>query len=110
MWLYSRMTMGNMDDSQMPGMKFMNVWMMPIMMVFLCNNFSAGLSYYYMLSNIITIIQNWVIRKFFINEEKILADIKAKSAAPAKKSKFQQRLEEMQKMQQQQLREQNKKR
>ncbi len=110
MWLYSRMTMGNMDDSQMPGMKFMNVWMMPIMMVFLCNNFSAGLSYYYMLSNIITIIQNWVIRKFFINEDKILADIKAKSAAPAVKSKFQQRLEEMQKMQQQQLREQNKKR
>ncbi|MBO4769119.1 MAG: membrane protein insertase YidC [Bacteroidales bacterium] len=108
MWLYSRMTMGNMDDSQMPGMKFMNVWMMPIMMVFLCNNFSAGLSYYYMLSNIITIIQNWVIRKFFIDEEKIYANIKAKSAAPAKKSKFQQRLEEMQKAQQQQLKQQNK--
>ncbi len=108
MFLYSRMTMGNMDDSQMPGMKFMNVWMMPIMMVFLCNNFSAGLSYYYMLSNIITIIQNWVIRKFFIDEEKIYANIKAKSAAPAKKSRFQQRLEEMQKAQQQQLKQQNK--
>ncbi len=100
--------MGNMDDSQMPGMKFMNVWMMPIMMVFLCNNFSAGLSYYYMLSNIITIIQNWVIRKFFIDEEKIYANIKAKSAGPAKKSRFQQRLEEMQKAQQQQLKQQNK--
>lgn len=110
MFFYSKMTMGNKDNSQMPGMKFMNVWMMPIMMVFLCNNFSAGLSYYYMLSNIITIIQSWVIRKFFIDEEKIYANLKAKSAAPARKSRFQQRLEEMQKAQQQQLREHNKRR
>lgn len=103
MWVYSKMTMGSMDDSQMPGMKFMNVWMMPIMMVFLCNNFSAGLSYYYMLSNLITILQNWIIRKFFIDEDKIYARIKEKSAAPSKKSKFQQRLEQMQKEQQKQI-------
>jgi len=103
MFFYSKMTMGNMDDSQMPGMKFMNVWMMPIMMVFLCNNFSAGLSYYYMLSNLITILQNWIIRKYFVDEEKIYARLKEKAAAPTKKSKFQQRLEQMQKEQQKKL-------
>lgn len=107
MWLYSRMTMGNIDDSQMPGMKFMNLWMMPIMMVFLCNNFSAGLSYYYMLSNVITIIQNWVIRKYFVDEDKIYARLKEKTSAPTKKSKFQQRLEQMQKEQQKQLQQKN---
>ena len=109
MWAYSKITMGNVDDSQMPGMKFMNTWLMPIMMFFLCNNFSAGLSYYYMLSNLITILQNWVIRKWFVDEDKIYARIREKAAQPAKKSKFQQRLEEMQKQQQQQLKQQNRK-
>ena len=105
MWGYSRMTMGNIDDSQMPGMKFMNVWLMPIMMVFICNNLSAGLSYYYMLSNIITIGMNWAIRKWFVDEDKIYARLREKTAkaAPPKKSKFQQRLEAMQKMQEQQM-------
>ncbi|MCF0172826.1 MAG: membrane protein insertase YidC [Bacteroidales bacterium] len=107
MFFYSKMTMGTMDTGQqMPGMKFMQVWFMPIFMVLLCNNFSAGLSYYYMLSNLITIVQNWVIRKWFVDEEKIMAQIKAKTAAeksgPAKKSKFQMRLEEAQKTYQQQ--------
>lgn len=109
MWAYSKITMGNVDDSQMPGMKFMNTWLMPIMMFFLCNNFSAGLSYYYMLSNLITILQNWVIRKWFVDEDKILARIKENTAKPTKKSKFQLRLEEMQKQQQQQLKQQNRK-
>ena len=109
MWAYSKITMGNVDDSQMPGMKFMNTWLMPIMMFFLCNNFSAGLSYYYMLSNLITIFQNWAIRKWFVDEDKIMARIRENSAKPVKKSKFQLRLEEMQKQQQQQLKQQNRK-
>ncbi len=101
MFFYTKMTMKNTDTSAMPGMKFMNTWLMPIMMWFLCNNFSAGLSYYYMLSNLITIIQNWVIRKWFVDEKKIYAKIQAASAKPTKKSKFQQRIDEMYKMQQQ---------
>ena len=106
MFFYTRMTMKNTDTSAMPGMKFMNTWLMPIMMWFLCNNFSAGLSYYYMLSNLITILQNWVIRKWFVDEEKVYARIQAASAKPTKKSKFQQRIDEMYKMQQQQARQQ----
>ena len=112
MWGYSKMTMSQQPSTQsMPGMEFMQVWLMPIMMVFICNNLSAGLSYYYLLSNIITIGQNWVIRKWFVDEEKIYENLKKKanSKEPPKKSKFQQRLDAAYKAQQEQMRQQNKK-
>ena len=107
MFVYGKMTAGatKAQNQQMPGMQFMTVWMMPIFMVLLCNNFSAGLNYYYFLSNLITIGQNWFIRKYMVSEEKLKAQIAKKTAeakAP-KKSKFAQRLEEAYKMQQQQL-------
>ena len=113
MWGYSKMTMSQQPSTQtMPGMEFMQVWLMPIMMVFICNNLSAGLSYYYLLSNIITIGQNWAIRKWFVDEEKIYENLKKKanSKEPVKKSKFRQRLDEAYKAQQEQLKQQNKKR
>ena len=106
MFIYGKMTAGatSAQNQQMPGMQFMTVWMMPIFMVLLCNNFSAGLNYYYFLSNLITIAQNWVIRKWFVSEEKLKAQIAKKTAEAKtpKKSKFAQRLEEAYKMQQQQ--------
>jgi YidC/Oxa1 family membrane protein insertase len=84
----------------MPGMKFM-MYAMPIFMLFALNSYSSGLNYYYFLSMCITIIQMWAIRKF-TDEDKIrekirLATISAKNK-PVKKSKFMQRLEEMQRM------------
>lgn len=106
MFFYSRITMQGQDTSAMPGMKFMNLWLMPLMMWFLCNNFSAGLSYYYMLSNIITIIQNWMIRKWFVDEKKIYARLQEAQSKPVKKSKFQQRIDEMYRIQQQQQQQQ----
>ena len=112
MWGYSKMTMSQQASTQsMPGMEFMQVWLMPIMMVFICNNLSAGLSYYYLLSNIITIGQNWVIRKWFVDEDKIYENLKKKanSKEPPKKSKFQQRLDAAYKAQQEQMRQQYKK-
>jgi len=109
MWIYTKITMQGQDTSAMPGMKFMNTWLMPIMMWFLCNNFSAGLSYYYLLSNLITILINWIIRKYAIDEQKIWAQLQAASAKPVKKSRFQQRIDEMYKIQQQQQRQQGKK-
>ncbi|MBP9992846.1 MAG: membrane protein insertase YidC [Bacteroidales bacterium] len=110
MWVYSKMTLTQVNTSQMPGMKFMQLWFMPIFMVVLCNNFSAGLSYYYMLSNLITIGQNWAIRKWFVDEEKIYAALKEKSASNAapKKSKFRQRLDEAYRIQQEQMKAQQK--
>ena len=112
MWGYSKMTMSQQPSTQtMPGMEFMQVWLMPIMMVFICNNLSAGLSYYYLLSNIITIGQNWAIRKWFVDEEKIYENLKKKanSKEPVKKSKFRQRLDEAYKLQQEQQRQNYKK-
>jgi len=111
MFFYSRLTMTQMaDNQQMPGMKFMQMWFMPIFMVMICNNFSAGLSYYYMLSNLITIVQTLVIRKWFVDEKKLRAQIqqRASSKEPPKKSKFRQRLDEAYKIQQEQMRQQQK--
>ena len=83
----------------MAGMKFMSVWMMPIMMFFICNNLSAALSYYYLLSNIITMIMTWYIRKYVVTEDKVRAEMMINAKKPKKKSAWQQRLEEAQKMQ-----------
>lgn len=113
MYFYSKMNQGQMDtgSQQMPGMNGMMLYFMPIFMVVICNNFSSGLSYYYMLSNVLTILQTWVIRKYFVDDKKILAQLHAKAASnqSAKpKSKFQQRLDEAYKMQQQRMQQQKK--
>ena len=111
-WLYSKMTMSSQpgaNDPSAASMRFMSLWLMPIMMFFICNSVSAALSYYYLLSQLFSIAQNLVIRKWFVNPDAILAKVKASEGKPLPKSKFQQRLEEAQKMQQQQLREQQKK-
>ena len=101
MFLYSKMTSSQMsNDPNMGAMKFMSVWFMPIMMFFICNNLSAALSYYYLLSNIITMAMTWYIRKFVVTEEKVREEMKKNASQPVKKSKWQQRLEEAQKMQQ----------
>ncbi len=108
MFFYSKMTSAQMsDDPNMAGMKFMSLYLMPIMMFFICNNLSAALSYYYLLSNIITMIMTWYIRKFVVTEEKVRADMMLKANQPKKKSKWQMRLEEAQKMQEQMQRQQN---
>jgi len=87
-----------MDSSAMPGMKTM-MYIMPVMLLFFLNSFSAGLTYYYFISNVFTIAQNEIFKRS-IDESKILAKLHANSAKTVKKSKFQQRLEQMQKQQQ----------
>ena len=89
------------DDPNMAGMKFMSLYMMPIMMFFICNNLSAALSYYYLLSNIITMGMTWYIRKYIVTEDKVRAEMMVNAHKPKKKSKWQMRLEEAQKMQEQ---------
>ena len=113
MYFYSKMNMDQMpSDPNMAGMRGMQLYFMPIFLLVLCNNFSSGLSYYYMLSNLITIIQTWVIRKYFVDEKKIFAQLQAKaSSSKAKpKSKWQMRLEELQKQQAEMQRQQQSKR
>ena len=112
MWLYSKMTMSNQpaaNDPSASSMRFMSVWMMPIMMFFICNSLSAALSYYYLLSQLISIVQTWFIRRS-IDKDAILAKVRASEGKPVPKSKWQQRLEEAQRMQEQMQREQARKR
>ena len=77
------------------------MYIMPIMFLFIFNSYSSGLSYYYFIATLITILQTWIIRKF-VDDQKLLKQIELAKSKPVKKSKFQQRLEEMQRMQQQQ--------
>ena len=112
MFFYSKISMqGQMsgNDPNTASMRFMSVYMMPIMMFFICNSLSSGLSYYYLLSNLITMLETVIIKKFFVRPEDVLARLKASEGKPQQKSKWQKRLEEAQKMQQQMLKEQNKK-
>lgn len=101
MFFYSKImqqqTAGNDPNAKM--MQAMSLYMMPIMMFFICNNLSSGLSYYYLLSNLITMLETWVIRKWVVDPEKVVAQVKAAENKPAPKSKWQQRLEEAQRMQ-----------
>lgn len=112
MWVYSKLTMSSQPSANDPSaasMRFMSLWMMPIMMFFICNSLSAALSYYYLLSQLISILQTWLIRKS-INKDAILEKVRASEGKPLPKSKWQQKLEEVQRMQEQQLKQQQKRR
>ena len=101
--IYTYLTTKSQPSSQsMPGMKWM-MYLMPLMFLFWFNNYASGLSYYYFLSLLITIIQTYISR-LFVTEDKVRAAIAANSAKPKKKSKWMARLEEAQKLQQQQQR------
>ena len=111
MFFYSKVISGSQmtgDDPNAKMMKFMSIYMMPIMMFFICNNLSSGLSYYYLLSNLITMVETWVIKKWFVHPEEIQAKLKESANKPVPKSKWQQRLEEAQKMQRQMQQQQSK--
>ncbi len=93
---YTRMTMKQQhQNNSMPGMKFM-MYFMPVMMLFFLNSQSAALNYYYLISLCITFLQMFIIRKT-IDEKKVLKRLEANSKKPLKKSKWQQRIEAMQK-------------
>ena len=93
--LYTKINMDSTGGGQqMPGMKLM-MYLMPLMFLFIFNNYASGLSYYYFVSLLITIIQTYIFRKC-INEEKVLAKLKENQKKPRKKSGFMARLEEAQ--------------
>ncbi len=98
--MYTKMNNDMMGSTQqMPGMKTM-MYLMPIMFLGFFNNYSAGLSYYYMLANLFTFGQMFLIRRF-VNEDKLHKRIQENKTKPVKKSSFQKRLEDMTKQQQQ---------
>jgi YidC/Oxa1 family membrane protein insertase len=83
---------GSTSGQNQPGMKAM-MYAMPIMFMFMLNQFSSGLTYYYFLANMLTFAQNYIFKQF-IDEKKVLATLEENRKKPMKKSKWQQRLEE----------------
>ena len=103
--LYTRMN-SQMASGQMAQMKWM-MYLMPIMFLGFFNNYAAGLSYYYFLANMFTFSQQYFMKKF-IDEDAILRQLEENKKKPKKKSNFQKKLEEMQKRQEQKLKNKNK--
>jgi YidC/Oxa1 family membrane protein insertase len=109
--VYTHLNSGNMQQPQQPGMPNMKVLMyiFPFMMIFFFNNYSSGLSYYYFISTLMSILIMVAIKQFFVDEEKLKAKMAARKVSASsnggtkKKSKFQERLEQMQKAQQEKL-------
>ena len=98
-WMNSSM-MPQQGNAQMPGMKFM-MYFMPVIFLAVMNKYAAGLSWYYFLANVLTFLQNFIIRKI-VSDAKIRAELEANMKKPMKVSNFQRRLEEMAKQRQQQ--------
>ena len=100
--LYTKMN-SSMATGQMAQMKWM-MYLMPIMFLGFFNNYAAGLSYYYFLANMFTFTQQYFMMRL-IDENVLLAQIEENKKKPAKpKSKFQKKLEEMQRKQEQRMR------
>jgi YidC/Oxa1 family membrane protein insertase len=98
-FFYSKYNMdmaGGGGSAQLPQMKMM-IYFMPVMLLFFFNSYSSGLSYYYLTANVISMVQQFVIKRYFINESAIRAKIQKNKKKPKKKSNFQQRLEKMSK-------------
>ncbi|MCH2215394.1 MAG: membrane protein insertase YidC [Flavobacteriales bacterium] len=99
MFFYTIYNTNQMPQQNQPGMPNMKVimYIFPFMMLFFFNNFASGLSYYYFLANVFSIGQMLVIKNFFIDEEKIHAQLQENKKKKAKqgKSRFQKKLEEM---------------
>lgn len=116
--IYTYINSGNMQQPSQPGMPNMKVimYIFPIFMIFFFNNYSSGLSYYYFISTLVSILIMLIIKRFFVDEDKLKAKMasrkEARAADPAKKkgkSRFQERLEQMQKQQAEQLKNKHRK-
>ena len=86
------------QNDQLPAMKYL-IYIMPIMFLPIMNNYSAGLSYYYFLANMITFGQTLLMQRF-IDQDALHRKIEETKKKPVKVSRFQQRLEEMAKQRQ----------
>ncbi|WP_027318310.1 membrane protein insertase YidC [Bacteroides graminisolvens] len=101
--LNTKFTMSQQDtgQQQMAAMKWM-MYLMPVMFLFVLNDYPAGLNYYYFISTLISVVTMIVLRKV-TNEDKLLAQLEVNKAKPKKKSGFAARLEQMQKQQEQMM-------
>ncbi len=77
-----------------PALKYMP-YIFPIMLLFIFNRLPSALTWYYTVSNVVTLLLQLIIQKFIINHDKILADIDVKRKTPKKKSNWQSKYEQM---------------
>ena len=95
-FVYMMMTTGQNMQTQpgMPNMKFI-MYLSPLMMLFFFNNYASGLSLYYFVSNLITILIMLAIKNFILDEDKIHAQIQLNKTKPKKENRFQRKMREM---------------
>jgi YidC/Oxa1 family membrane protein insertase len=96
--LISLYSMSNMQDNSNPLMKYMP-YIFPVLLLGVFNNLPAALTWYYTVSNTITLLLQFIIQRFIINHDKIIAEIAENRKKPVKKSKMQERIEAMQESQ-----------
>jgi YidC/Oxa1 family membrane protein insertase len=77
-----------------PALKYMP-YIFPFMLLFIFNSLPSALTWYYTVSNIVTLLLQFIIQKFIINHDKILAEIQVKRRTPKKKSNWQEKYEQM---------------
>jgi YidC/Oxa1 family membrane protein insertase len=105
--LYTHLNSSQMQSgANMQQMKIM-MYVMPIVFLGVLNSYSAGLNYYYFLSNVVSILIFLAIRYLFIDEAKLRLKMEAHKAKPQKKSKWMQRLEGAQRMREEQAKQQS---
>ena len=85
-------------DQSNPALKYMP-YIFPFVLLFIFNSLPAALTWYYTVSNVITLMLQWVIQNYIIDHDKILAKIEANRKTPKAKSKWQERMEQMQEQQ-----------
>ena len=90
--------MANTPDQNNPALKYMP-YIFPFMLLFMFNGLPSALTWYYTVSNVITLVLQWVIQNYIINHEKILVQLQENRKKPKSKSKWQERLEQMQETQ-----------
>ena len=107
--LISLYSMSMTPDQNNPVLKYMP-YIFPVVLLFIFNSLPSGLTWYYTVSNIITLVLQFIIQNYIINHDKILAKIELNRKKPKTKSKWQEKLEQMQEQQKQMKNVQNKNR
>jgi len=97
-FLISLYGMSMTPDNSNPAMKYMP-YIMPVMLLLFFNRLPAALTWYYTVSNVITLILQFVIQNYIIDHDKILAKLQANRTKPKTKPKWQERFEQMQEAQ-----------
>jgi YidC/Oxa1 family membrane protein insertase len=97
-FLISIYSMSMTPDQNNPVLKYMP-YFFPIILLFVFNKLPAGLTWYYTVSNIITLVLQFIIQNYIIDHDKILAKMEENRKKPRTKSKWQERIEQMQEQQ-----------